>query len=304
MRISTNTLYQAGISRISELQSQQARLQQQIASNKRLLTPSDDPVAAARALEIKQAQSLNAQYADNRQHATTQMSQVESTLGSITDLLVATKSNLVGAANPTLDNQQRGYLATELRGALDQLIGLANSRDGAGNYLFSGYQSATPAFVASPGGATYQGDNGQQLVQVASARTMPVSENGGSLFQVGTRNVFATLNDLASLLETPITTQADKDALNAGLATLTGELGTTLDQVLTKRAQVGTYLNELEQLDEAGKSRELQYAESLSDLQDLDYAKALSDLSQQQTILEAAQKSFVQTTSLSLFDLL
>jgi flagellar hook-associated protein 3 FlgL len=37
-------------------------------------------------------------------------------------------------------------------------------------------------------------------------------------------------------------------------------------------------------------------------LQDLDYAKALSDMSQRKTILEAAQKSFVATTSLSLFD--
>jgi flagellar hook-associated protein 3 FlgL len=45
----------------------------------------------------------------------------------------------------------------------------------------------------------------------------------------------------------------------------------------------------------------LQYSKSLSDLEDLDYTAALSDLAKQQTIMEAAQKSFVATTGLSLF---
>ena len=54
--------------------------------------------------------------------------------------------------------------------------------------------------------------------------------------------------------------------------------------------------------DVAGTDRDLQYSQSLSDLQDLDYTAALTDLAKQQTIIEAAQKSFVTTTSLSLFD--
>jgi len=52
MRISTNTLFDSGIQKITGLQSDQARLQGQISTGKRFTTPSDDPVAAARVLEI------------------------------------------------------------------------------------------------------------------------------------------------------------------------------------------------------------------------------------------------------------
>lgn len=45
----------------------------------------------------------------------------------------------------------------------------------------------------------------------------------------------------------------------------------------------------------------LQYQQTLSQLQDLDYAKTISDLTRKQVDLEAAQKSFVQTSQLSLF---
>jgi flagellar hook-associated protein 3 FlgL len=48
----------------------------------------------------------------------------------------------------------------------------------------------------------------------------------------------------------------------------------------------------------------VQFEESASDLRDVDYAKAISDLTLQRTLLEAAQKSFVQVQGLSLFSLL
>ncbi len=49
---------------------------------------------------------------------------------------------------------------------------------------------------------------------------------------------------------------------------------------------------------------DLQYAETLSRIQDLDYTEAISRFSQQQTLLEAAQQSYVRVTGLSLFNLL
>jgi len=67
---------------------------------------------------------------------------------------------------------------------------------------------------------------------------------------------------------------------------------------------VGTRLQELDALDSYGSDKSLQYSQTLSTLQDLDYTQTLTDLTRQQTILEAAQKSFAQTSSLSLFKFL
>ncbi|CAN1499389.1 MAG: flagellar hook-associated protein FlgL [Sulfuritalea sp.] len=304
MRISTNTIYQSGISKISALQSEQTKLQQQISTGKRIASPSDDPVAAARALSLSHAQGVNAKFADTRQTAQTKLSTIESNLTGVTNLLVAAQSSLVAAGNGAYSNQERVSMATEFNDSLQALIGMANAKDAYGNYLYAGYQTATQPFVASAAGANYQGDNGQQLLQVDSERQMAVNVSGDNLFKAGGNDIFATLSSLVSLLNTPVTDATSQAALTSGLATAMSSLSSSVDNVLNIRASVGNKLNELDALDIAGSDRDLQYSKSLSDIQDTDYASALSDLAKQQTIMEAAQKSFVSMTSLSLFKLI
>ncbi len=302
MRISTNTIYQGGISKISTLQSEQAKLQQQISTGRRIASPSDDPVAAARALEVSYAQGINSKFADTRQTAQIKLNTLESNLTSVTSLLVSTQSTLVGAGNGTYSNLERGFIGAELKGSLEALIGMANTQDAYGNYLYAGFQTDTKPFVANAAGATYAGDSNQQLLQVDSQRQMAVNVTGDNVFQAGGNDVFATLSNLVTLLNTPITNAATQAAFTSGLATAIGNLQGSVDNILNVRANIGSKLNELDALDTSGSDRDLQYSKTLSDLQDLDYASALSDLAKQQTIMEAAQKSFVTTTNLSLFE--
>ncbi len=301
MRISTNTIYQSGISKISALQSEQTKLQQQISTGKRITSPSDDPVASARALELTHAQSMNAKFADTRQTAQIKLNSLESNLTGVTNLLVSTQSTLVSAGNGSYSNLERGYIATELKGSLEALIGLANSQDASGNYLYAGFQASTKPFVATATGATYNGDSNQQLLQVDSQRQIEVSVSGDNIFKADGNDVFSTFSDLVTLLNTPITDTASQAAFSSGLASAMDKLQNAVDSVLNVRASIGAKLNEIDAMDISGADRDLQYSKTLSDLQDTDYASALSDLAKQQTIMEAAQKSFVTTSGLSLF---
>jgi flagellar hook-associated protein 3 FlgL len=293
-------MYQSGITQIGNLQSEQSKLQQQIATGKRLASAADDPVAAAKALSISSAQGINQKYADSRQTAQAKLNTIESNLTAVTNLMVATQSSLVGAGNGSYSDQERAFIATELKGSLDAMIALSNTKDTNGNYLYGGYKTDTPPFVANSGGASYVGDNNQQLIQVDTQRQMAVSVSGASAFN-GAVDVFQTLNDLVTLLNTPITDAASRTAFTDGLATGLGNMRLSVDNVLNVRAGVGNKLTEIDALDADGSNRDLQYSTALSGLQDLDYAVALSDLSKQQTIMEAAQKSFVLITGLSLF---
>lgn len=304
MRISTNTIFQNGISKISQIQADQAKLQEQISAKKRILTPADDPVGAARSLEIQNSQSINTQYARNRQFAENNMNAVEGNLQSVTDAVIAMKSRLVEAGNASYDDSQRAFIAIELSNDLQALIGLANATDGSGNYLYGGYNTTNPPYTQSSTGATYNGDNQVRQVQVSSSRQLAVTDTGPNVFQANGNDVFATLTQMVNLLNTPVTNTTDAQALKSGLDAANNSLQSTLDNVLTVRARNGSALGELEALNTDGSDRDLQYAKSLSELQDLDYAQALSDLAKQQTVLEAAQKSFVATTSLSLFNLI
>lgn len=300
MRISTSSIYESGSTRMSELQAAMAKNQSQIASGLRITSPSDDPVAAARAVEVSQSLSINTQFTSNRNVAKSSLSQTESSLSSVADLLDAAKSNIVTAGSGTLDDTQRSYIATSLRSQLDQLIALANSKDGSGNYQFSGYQTSAQPFTQTATGAQYNGDQGQRLVQVGSSRQMAITETGQSIFQGGGQDIFKTLTDAITLLETP--TGGGNASLTTGLATANTNLDKAIDNVSTVRASIGSRLSELDTLDNLGSSFDVQYQKDLGDLQNLDYNKAITTLSQQQVTLEAAQKSYLSITGLSLFN--
>lgn len=296
MRISTQTLFDNGAARIAEAQAALNKTQQQVAADRRILTPSDDPVAAARALELTQSQSLNTQYGTNRGYAKDSLAMVDSTLSSVTDLLQEAKAAAISAGNPMVSDGDRAAIATSLQSSLGLLMNLANTRDGQGNYVFSGFQTTTPPFVQTAAGVQYQGDQGQRLIQVDATRQMAINNPGQGVFQGGGQDMFKTLSDLITQLNTPGTT-----GLSAALSTANSDFVAALDNVSTVRASVGTRMKELDSLDNAGSSKDLQYSQTLSVLQDLDYTKALTDLSRQQMTLEAAQKSFMQTSDLSLF---
>jgi flagellar hook-associated protein 3 FlgL len=138
MRISTKMIYEAGSTQLNNLQSALNRTQMQLSSNRRNLTPADDPIASARALEVTQSQSINTQFVTNRSNATNFLSQEELALGSTTNLLADVQELVVKAGNPGLRDEERGLLAKELEGRLTDLLGIANTADGAGGYLFAG----------------------------------------------------------------------------------------------------------------------------------------------------------------------
>lgn len=183
MRISTNTFYESATSRLGDLQATMARTQQQLSTGRRILTPADDPVASSQALDVTQAQAVNAQFSINRQNAKASLEQEDSTLASVTLLLQDVKVLTVNAGNATLSDADRSSLATALSGRVEELMGLANTRDGLGNYLFAGYQNASPAFTRTPAGAQYQGDQGQRFLQVGASRQLAMSDSGDAVFE-------------------------------------------------------------------------------------------------------------------------
>lgn len=397
MRISTNTMFQSGSDRLSDLQSALQKTQQQLSTGRRVVTPSDDPIAAAQALDVTQAQSVNDQFGVNRKSATSTINQVESTLGDIGTLLENARTLAVSVGNvASMTDADRASVATQLSDQLDQLISLANSDDGRGSYLFSGYQTSTQPFTKTVAGAQYNGDQGQRLAQVGPSRQLPVTDSGNAIFEKiktvvtapnavapvnigngtisagsvvnaalvdghsyslnftvaggvttydvvdstsGTtlssanpynsgqqitvkgfqfsisgipansdkftissgadQSVFKALTDFVSALKTPGTA-----AVPAAVASALGNIDQAIDTALTVRSAVGSHIKEIEDLNSTGDDRSVQYSRTLSGLQDLDYAKSISEFTQQQQTLEAAQKSFMATSGLSLFKLL
>jgi flagellar hook-associated protein 3 FlgL len=183
LRLSTASIYASGTSQLNTLQSALAKTQMQLSTNKRVLTAADDPIASARALEVTQSQSMNTQFGTNRSAARASLSLVDQTLQDVSAQMTDIQSLIVTAGNGGYTQSDRAALATELEGRLKDMLGLANTADGTGGYLFSGYKSTTQPFNQTPAGATYEGDQGQRSLQVGSTRKMATSESGSAIFE-------------------------------------------------------------------------------------------------------------------------
>src|SRR5574340_1628066 len=129
MRISSKTIFDSNVALMGQQQTRLLQTQQQIASGRRIQTAADDQVAAARALEIAQSDSMNTQYAANRTAASQTLSLAESNLQGVTSLLQDVQTAVVNAGNGALNSSDRKTIATELSGRLQELIGLANSTE-------------------------------------------------------------------------------------------------------------------------------------------------------------------------------
>lgn len=129
----------------------------------------------------------------------------------------------------------------------------------------------------------------------------------GDTFDVApstSQSLFTTLENLVSLLSAPATTAASRAALANGLSASLTNIDNAFNQVLAVRSSLGSRMQEMDGLQSSMGARDIAVQAQLSKLEDIDYAAAISTLSRQQMVLEAAQRSYVGVTKMSLFSFL
>lgn len=182
MRISNSSIYDLNVSSMTQQQSNLLQLQLHLSTGKRIMTPADDPVGAAQAISVSQADSANTMYGNNRNAAQAPLGLSDTTLKSVTSVIQNIQSTGVNAGSGSLNDADRQALAIGLQGQLSELFGLANTTDPTGNYLYAGAQGNVKPFTATATGATYNGDDAQRMMQVAAARQMSTSDSGADIF--------------------------------------------------------------------------------------------------------------------------
>jgi flagellar hook-associated protein 3 FlgL len=185
MRISSSQYFSMNVQTMSDQQATLASMYQQISSGTRLLTASDDPLGAAQAVQLSMKGAALTQYATNQGAALSSLQQEDSTLSSVNSVMQSIQTQVVRAGDASLNDADRTSIANTIKGYRDQLMSLANTTDGSGNYIFSGFKTGAVPFTnnASGIGATYSGDLGQRQVQLSDSRTVNVGDTGPAIFQ-------------------------------------------------------------------------------------------------------------------------
>jgi flagellar hook-associated protein 3 FlgL len=183
MRVSTANSYDNTVSILARRQADLSQQQERLATGKRVLRASDDPVAATLA-ETAQNRLSRVQ-SDMRalESSRSSLAQAESGLGESGDLLQQVRELIVTAGNGGFNQSDRETVAKQLEGLREQLLGVANRTDNAGRTLFGGLGGSSTPFVdlygPSGAGVQFQGQRGQQA---AGDRSLPQSLDGDAIW--------------------------------------------------------------------------------------------------------------------------
>ena len=184
MRISTPGFYEAGLKAILDQQSGLVKTQLQISTQKRVLAPSDDPVASTSIEALKKDLASLARFKQNAQKAQGYNEQSDGLLSTSTTILQQVRDLALRAGNGTYTILERDAIAREMQERLDEIFGVANTQNAEGEYLFSGFKTnVTPFARDAAGNYLYNGDNGQRLLNVSANVSVAINDSGFDVFQ-------------------------------------------------------------------------------------------------------------------------
>ena len=258
----------------------------QLATGKKIFRPSDDPVGITRSLQARTDLSKLERYIQNVSDAKAWLTQSETSLMEMNEIIKRAYDLAVDGANSTKTLEDRQASAKELRELEEHLVQAANTTFG-GRYIFGGYNTVKDPFELSEDGALlYNGidiksENAEDIeklgeyigesiqFEIGPNTNMQVSINGLELLGVGEGNVFDVINGLTNALET-----GDTDIIDESV----GTLQKAQENILSHIADVGGKYNRLEMVEYRYKDDYINYTGVKSEVEDVDQAEATMQL--------------------------
>lgn len=184
MRVSSQQLFNIARNSMAGANREIIKTQEQMSEGKRVLTASDDPVAATKITQLTDELANIDQYLKNIKIAENNLTLEESILDSAVNIIHRIQEIAVAAGNTAslTENDYKAY-AAEVSARLDEMVNLMNTRNASGDYIFGGYKSGTEPFSGdSFSGFKYQGDDGQQYIKIANNAKVATTDSGKSVF--------------------------------------------------------------------------------------------------------------------------
>jgi flagellar hook-associated protein 3 FlgL len=291
MRVTPGMMMSSMLHNIQLNQARTEKLQNQITSGSQITKPSDDPIGAARALNLQESLDHSEQYVRNIDQATSWLNTADSALDAVTEALQRGHELAVQGASDTLSGSDREAIQSEIEQLQQHVLDLAGSKYG-GYYLFAGTRSSAPGYVkALPSSATgaYQGNDESVTRTVAQGTSMNVSTDARATFDP----LFTALDNLKTGLAAN-----DGTAVSSSLS----DFDNALDAINQSRAAIGARVNRMDFLKNRQQDIGVNLTGLLSETKDVDMAEAITNFSMAQNIYSASLKAGAQALQPSLLD--
>jgi flagellar hook-associated protein 3 FlgL len=275
MRVSDNLRYETFKKNTGILKGKIDKNQEMVASQKKILTPSDGPVAMSKAIQLDSQKSVNDQYTRNLTTLGLYGGMYEGSLNAIQDSLTRAKELAVSMSSDNMTAQGRKVAAEEVGKIIDQLVSIGNSKVG-NTYIFGGKKTNIVPFTldtnpASPTyySVTYNGTADVPDVFISKGQTEKAGVSGQRIFDPGgSSDIFAILRGL-------------KIALEDNIKPVIGEAITNLDEAINLTtgniSYVGVYRGSIDAMTTTLQSNTDALTEVISDLTDADMTALISE---------------------------
>ncbi|MFC4323361.1 flagellar hook-associated protein FlgL [Litchfieldia salsa] len=276
MRVTQTMLSNNMLKNLSQSYSNMGKLQDQLATGKKITKPSDDPVVAIKGMRYRTDLTEVEQYQRNLSEVYNWMESSDSALDDMTNALQRVRELTVQASNGTNSPDDLKSIAVEVKQIKEHIANISNTKVG-NKYLFNG-SNTTVAPIDLANGKIAPDNNNQVLITVSKGVNLNTNVDGTQLFTGSGSNLFEDLENLVNAMET-------------GSGDIDNFL-TTLDShasnVTAVRADLGARYNRVELIDDRLSQQSVIATKIISDNEDAELEKVIIDLTTQESVHRAA----------------
>jgi flagellar hook-associated protein 3 FlgL len=292
MRVTEQMVVSNFLRNISKNRTDINSLQSQLAANKRVLKPSDDPIGTEKILRYQTAIDRNAIYQKNVSDSISTLETTFDTIDGVMSALTDLKTTADAAANTEEPDMLTTYSA-QVDGILSRILDLGNTKFN-GKYIFAGTNTLNQPYTldGSKINVSSDGVDGKILVDIGGTKKEIVNIGGKDVFQD------TKLFDLVISIRDSLSQK--KQLTSEQLS----EIDTMTNSVSSQFGKVGSITERFRAVETQLSNESTRLQGYLGEENDVDYGETIVKLTQAQTNLEAAFKSWSGVLQKTLFNFL
>jgi flagellar hook-associated protein 3 FlgL len=272
------------------------KLQEQIATGKKIIRPSDDPDGARKVLNFRSENLKLEQFSKNVQTSKQSIQYSESILQNTADSINRVQELIIQGVNPTTSQGVRDVVAKEINGMLETVLSNANSQR-LGRYIFAGTETSTMPFETTRNAmgeitaVTYMGNREKIEYSVGPGMKVQVNHTGAEVFMDS--KIFTRLIEIRDNL-----VNGAIEFAREGL----DDIVVVQEGIMDSIVKAGATASNLEFTDNRIKDAKISFAAALSEVEGADIAELVLKLKEQENIFQAALASGVIVFQTSILD--
>ncbi|MCP3761234.1 flagellar hook-associated protein FlgL [Domibacillus sp. A3M-37] len=293
MRVTQSMLSSNMMKNLTSSLSRLDKLNTQVATQKKITKPSDDPVVAMKGIVYRRSLQEVEQFQRNFSEAYNWVENTDSSLDKAKLAMDRIRELVVQTSNDTYDAEQREATKAEVVQLKEHLLEIANTKFGE-KYLFNGTATTTKPVEGTATGATVSSNAGKAELELSKGVHIQVNITAAEAFPAG---LFEDVQKIIDTLEDDTTTGAD-------LSGLLEDLDVHMENNSTARAKIGARFNRIELMEARAAEQRVVASRILSENEDVDFEQVVTDLTVQETVHKAALSVGARIIQPSLMDYL